>query len=87
MNYEEARIRAQQHLDDEPLGHADYRWRLTEGIEQPDGWYFAYSFEPVRPIPEAEWEQFGGAPGFIVASDGSGVRVISWDDHAERILS
>ena len=87
MTYEEARMRAQQHLADEPLGDPDYRWRLADGVELPAGWYFDYVFEPVRPIPEAEGVQFGGAPGFIVLSDGSGVRTVSWDEYPEPKLS
>lgn len=83
----EARKRAQQHLETEPLDHPDYRWRLGEGVEQPDGWYFDFTFEPVRPLPESEWEQFCGAPGFVVPSDGSEIRVLSWEDFAERELS
>ncbi len=87
MTYEEVRMRAQRHLDEEPLGHPDYRWRLSEGVELPDGWYFDYVFEPVRAVPEAESEQFAGATGYIVPSDGSEVRAISWDEYAERELS
>ena len=87
MTHEEARMRARHHLDDRPLDHPDYRWRLSDGVELPSGWYFDYVFEPLRPIPEAEWEQFAGAPGFFVPSDGSAVHDVSWDEYTEREIS
>ncbi len=87
MNYEEARVLADRHLQEEPFPHSDYRWRLPEGRELPDGWYFDYSFEPIRPIPESEQDQFAGAPGFIVPRDGAMVRVVSWAEYSDRNLS
>jgi hypothetical protein len=79
----EANAIAKQHLAENRLPHTDYRWRLTVGREFGDGWYFDYAFEPVRPIPEHEREQFGGAPGFIVLRDGT-VRDVSWSEYSAR---
>lgn len=86
MTYEEACAIAQDHLDEQPFPHPDYRWRLTQGRELPDGWYFDYACEPVRSMPESEKEQFAGAPGFIVPQDGSGIHVVSWDEFSDRKL-
>jgi hypothetical protein len=86
MTYEEARIIARRHLDQKPFPHPDYRWRVPEGRELHDGWYFDYSFEPVRPIPEAEQEGVGGAPGFLVVRDEAQVQVLSWAEYSERGL-
>ena len=81
MTDEEAIALAKQHLVDNPLPHSDYRWRLTDGREVGDGWYFDYAFEPMRPIPEHELGYFGGAPGFIVRYDGT-VRNVSWSEYS-----
>ena len=86
MTYAEAHAIAQRHLDEEPFPHPSYRWQLSQGRELPDGWYFDYAYEPVRPIPESEREQFAGAPGFIVPQDGSAVHVVSWAEFSERKL-
>jgi len=83
MTDEEANAIAKQHLAENPLPHADYRWRPTDGREFGHGWYFDYAFEPVRPIPEHELEHFGGAPGLIVLRDGT-VRNVSWSEFSAR---
>jgi hypothetical protein len=87
MTYEEARIIARRHLDQQPFPDSDYRWRVPEGREVHDGWYFDYSFEPIRPIPEAEQIRVGGAPGFLVLRDEAEVQVMSWAEYSERGLS
>jgi hypothetical protein len=81
MTYEKALAVAKRHLEENPLPHTDYRWRLSDGREVSEGWYFDYCFEPVRPIPEAEWEQFAGAPGFLVLRDKAEVRIVGWAEY------
>jgi hypothetical protein len=85
MTYEEARALAAQHLERDPFPHPDYRWRLPDGREVADGWYFDYAFEPVRPIPAAEQVGFGGAPGFIVVRDDATIRTVSWTEHSDHV--
>src|SRR5262245_2978154 len=86
MTYEEARIIARRHLEQRPFPDPDYRWRVPEGRQVHDGWYFDYSFETIRPIPEAEQMRVGGAPGFLVLRGDAEVRVMSWPEYSERGL-
>ena len=86
MTYQEALAAAQSHVAEAPLDHPDYRMSFSQGREIPEGWYFDYTIEPVRPIPESEQEQFAGAPGFIIPSSGAAPRVVTWDEFSERRL-
>ena len=40
MTDEEANAIETRHLVQNPLPHANYRWRLSVGREFGDGWYF-----------------------------------------------
>jgi hypothetical protein len=87
VTYEEALISAQRHVDESPLDHPEYRTGFSGGRVLPEGWYFDYTIEPIRPIPESEREQFAGAPGFIVLRTGEAPRAVSWAEFTDRNLS
>ncbi len=86
MTYQEALAEAQSHVAEAPLDDPDYRLGFSQGREVPEGWYFDYSIEPIRPIPESEQEEFAGAPGFIIPRTGTEPRVVSWAEFSERKL-
>ncbi len=86
VTYQEALAEAQSHVAEAPLDDPDYRLGLSQGREIPEGWYFDYSIEPIRPIPESEEGEFAGAPGFIIPSTGTEPRVVSWAEFSERKL-
>ena len=84
LKYEKALELARQHLSEEPLSHDDYRWKLPDGKQVRDGWYFDYTIECVHDWLPEQWDLFAGAPGFIVSDDG--VRVVSWAEFHELSL-
>ena len=86
MTYEEAREVARCHAAGSPIDHPDYHMGFAEGRILPEGWYFDYTVEPNKPIPESEREHFAGAPGFIVPRMGEAVQVVSWAEFTERKL-
>ena len=85
LTYDQACDLAKKHLSEEPFPHKDYRWKLSNGKQVSDGWYFDYSFESVNDLPPDQWEGFGGAPGFIVSEQG--VRVVLWPEFQDRGLA
>jgi hypothetical protein len=84
LTYEEACETARRHAAESPIDHPDYRIGFAEGRVLPEGWYFDYTIEPTRPMPEEEREHFGGAPGFIVPNSGESVRAVTWAEFNER---
>jgi hypothetical protein len=59
---------------------------FADGRVLPEGWYFDYTVDPTRPIPESEREHFAGAPGFIVSNRGEPVRVVAWAEFTDKDL-
>ncbi len=86
MTREEATRIARRYLDAEPLPDPDYRWILGPAHDLGDAWFFDYTFENVRGLPESEWASFGGAPGFIVPKDGAAPHDLSWVEYSDREL-
>ena len=86
MTYEEACEAARGHVAGIRLDHPDYRVGFAKGRVLSEGWYFDYTIEPTRPIPEAEREQFAGAPGFIVPSSAGPIHIVSWAEFSDRKL-
>jgi|GEM_PF-6965988 len=84
MNQFEARTLAQEHLDAEPFPDSDYVWVLTEPIDCGTHWYFDYTFEHIGKLPENEWKQFGGPPGFKIEKELGRVEVSSWSEIPTR---
>jgi len=86
LDYEQAVTVAKAFLAAEPFPYPEYRYALTIGQPTAGGWYFDYSIERIDGQPMSEREAFGGAPGYLVPSDGSKVRVISWEEWSDRQL-
>jgi hypothetical protein len=83
---EQARTIAEQYLATQPFPDRDYRRILKPGHKLSQAWYFDYAFEHAHGAPESEWDEFAGAPGFIVLEDGSPPRDVSWAEYSELRL-
>ena len=71
---------AESYLKANPLNQKDYVWRLSEPEQVSVGWYFDYEIECAGAIPPDEWIEIGGAPGYLVPSDGTAPRDVSWEE-------
>ena len=77
---------AHNHLIKNPFPHIDYEWVLKKDYKElKNEYYFDYSFQHKKNIPENEWEMFAGAPGFCVNSESGTIRDVSWDEY-QRII-
>ncbi len=83
MNADQAQSIANNYLESQPPPDPDYRWTLSAGLLVKDAWYFDYKFEHVHGIPESEWDEFTGAPGFVVPIDGSAPRDVSSAEYGD----
>ena len=72
---------AKKHLAENPLPHEDYEWIMSEPLDVDRGWCFEYSFRCRRDLPEEEWEQFGGSPGFLIAKESGVVMILNWEEY------
>jgi hypothetical protein len=52
LSIDEARRRAQAHLDANPMPDREYRWVLGDAVAMHDGWYFDYRPVHVGGLPE-----------------------------------
>ena len=61
---------ATEHTAQDLLDHPDYRtnFKLIGGLAEE--WLFAYHIECLKDIPPEDQEQFAGAGGFVVSSNG-----------------
>ena len=84
MNEPEAIRIAVRYLDENPLGHPEYEWELLDWTERDDDWLFPFCYRAKKDIPTEQWEQFGGAPAFVVSKTNGSVRVLSWDEYSEK---
>ena len=84
MNESEAIRIAVRYLDENPLGHPEYEWELLDWTERDDDWLFPFCYRAKKDIPPEQWEQFGGAPAFVVSKTNGSVRVLSWDEYSEK---
>ncbi len=80
----EAISAAERYLAENPLPHEDYEWTTSEPIEVPEGWYFDFTIHCRLDLPEDEWEQFGGAPGFLVSKESGDITVLNWQTYCEQ---
>ena len=54
-------------------------WRLYQGQRVSTGWYFDYSVDRLPSNPPGPGSGVGGAPGFVVADDGT-IKVVRWHE-------
>ena len=77
MTYQEALTAAQVHVAETPLDHPDYRLGFSQPTPVAEGWYFNYTIEPAKPIPESEQESsLQCRTRLIVPSDGRRAAVV-----------
>jgi len=72
---------AERYLNENPLDHPDYEWELRDWSERDGDWLFPFCYRPKKDIPPEQWEQFVGAPAFVVNKADGSVRVLSWDEY------
>jgi len=82
MNEAQAIRIAVQYLDENPLDHPSYEWELRDWAERDDDWLFQFCYRAKTDIPPEQWEQFGGAPAFVVSKTDGSIRILSWDEYS-----
>lgn len=81
MDKEEAIIIASKYIEERNKTNSlkEIKWLVSEAIEQPGSWYFAYKFEFIekQELPNG----FGGAPGFKILKKDGTILDVGWADH------